>query len=69
VPPELQKALDASPKAKRFFATLSSQNRFAILFRIANVKKEETKQRKIKEFVAMLEKGQTIYPQKSNKEV
>jgi uncharacterized protein YdeI (YjbR/CyaY-like superfamily) len=33
------------------------------------VKKEETKQRKIKEFVAMLEKGQTIYPQKSNKEV
>jgi uncharacterized protein YdeI (YjbR/CyaY-like superfamily) len=69
VPAELQKALDASPKAKRFFATLSSQNRFAILFRIANVKKEETKQRKIKEFVAMLEKGQTIYPQKSNKEV
>jgi uncharacterized protein YdeI (YjbR/CyaY-like superfamily) len=63
IPPDLQKALDAKPKAKKFFATLSSQNRYSILFRIANVKKEETKARKIKEFVAMLEKGQTIYPQ------
>jgi uncharacterized protein YdeI (YjbR/CyaY-like superfamily) len=63
IPAELQEALDAKPKAKKFFATLSSQNRFSILFRIGNVKKEETKARKIKEFVAMLEKGQTIYPQ------
>jgi uncharacterized protein YdeI (YjbR/CyaY-like superfamily) len=64
IPVELQEALDAKPKAKKFFATLSSQNRFSILFRIGKVKKEETKARKIKEFVAMLEKGETIYPQK-----
>jgi uncharacterized protein YdeI (YjbR/CyaY-like superfamily) len=63
IPSELQEALDANPKAKKFFATLSSQNRYSILFRIGNVKKEETKARKIKEFVAMLEKGQTVHPQ------
>lgn len=63
VPADLQDALDASPQAKKFFATLTSQNRYSILFRIGNVKKQETKERKIKEFVAMLEKGQAIYPQ------
>jgi uncharacterized protein YdeI (YjbR/CyaY-like superfamily) len=64
VPEDLQKALDANKKAKTFFATLSSQNRYAILFRIGQVKKQETREKKIREFVAMLQKGETIYPQK-----
>lgn len=61
VPDDLQAALDASPAAAAFFATLGSQNRFAILFRIGNVKRAETRARKIAEFVAMLERGEKIY--------
>jgi len=63
VPADLQLALDASPAALAKFATLTSQNRFAILFRIGNVKRAETRARKISEYVAMLAKGETIYPQ------
>jgi uncharacterized protein YdeI (YjbR/CyaY-like superfamily) len=64
VPAALRAALDAEPTAAAFFETLSSQNRFAILFRLGNVKRDETKQRKIAEYVAMLARGETIYPQK-----
>jgi uncharacterized protein YdeI (YjbR/CyaY-like superfamily) len=63
VPADLAEALAASPPAAAMFATLTSQNRFAILFRIGNVKRAETRARKIGEFVAMLERGETIYPQ------
>ena len=63
-PVDLQAALDASPAAAAFFATLSPQNRFAIVFRVGNVKRAETRARKIGEFVAMLERGETVYPQK-----
>ncbi len=61
VPTDLQKALDNKPKAAAFFATLNSRNRYAILYRIGNVKKAETRARKIAEFVAMLERGETIH--------
>jgi uncharacterized protein YdeI (YjbR/CyaY-like superfamily) len=64
VPDDLQVALEASPKAKAFFAQLSSQNRFAILFRIGNVKRAATRAAKIEMFVAMLERGETVHPQK-----
>ena len=62
VPDDLQQALDANPKARKFFATLNSQNRFAILFRIQNVKKAETRARKIAQFIKMLNKGEKIHP-------
>lgn len=62
VPEDLQSALDADPKAKAFFATLNSQNRYAILFRIQNVKKAETRARKIAQFVAMLSRGEKLHP-------
>ena len=61
VPPDLQNALDANPKAAAFFATLTGANRYAILYRIGAVKKAETRARKIGDFVAMLERGETIY--------
>ena len=64
VPADLQLALDASPAALALFQQLSSQNRFAILFRIGNVKRAETRARKIEQFVAMLAAGETIYPQR-----
>lgn len=64
VPAELRAALDAEPAAAAFFETLSSQNRFAILFRLGNVKRADTKTRKIGEYVAMLARGETIHPQK-----
>ncbi|WP_349897243.1 YdeI/OmpD-associated family protein [Parafrigoribacterium soli] len=64
VPDDLQRALDLSPAAASFFATLSAQNRFAILLRIASVKREQTRAAKIATYVAMLERGETLYPQK-----
>jgi uncharacterized protein YdeI (YjbR/CyaY-like superfamily) len=67
VPPDLADALAASPDAAAFFATLTSQNRYAILYRLGSVKREETRTRKLGEFVAMLERGETIYPQKAKK--
>ena len=63
IPEELQKALDKNKNAKQFFEKLSSQNRYAILFRIHQVKREETKTKKIAEFIKMLESNKTIYPQ------
>jgi len=64
VPADLQLALDASPAALELFQRLNSQNRFAMLFRIGNVKRAETRAAKIAGFVEMLAKGETIYPQK-----
>jgi uncharacterized protein YdeI (YjbR/CyaY-like superfamily) len=61
VPADLQAALDASPAAAAFFATLKGANRYAILYRIGAVKKAETRARKIAEFVAMLERGETLH--------
>jgi len=62
VPDDLQKALDANKKAKAFFATLDGSNRYAVLFRIQNVKKAETRARKIAQFVEMLANGEKLHP-------
>jgi uncharacterized protein YdeI (YjbR/CyaY-like superfamily) len=64
VPDDLQAAIDASPEASAFFSTLNNQNRFAIIFRTNSVKRAETRAKKIAGFVAMLERGETVYPQK-----
>jgi uncharacterized protein YdeI (YjbR/CyaY-like superfamily) len=61
VPPDLQAALDESTEAEAFFATLTGANRYAILYRIGAVKKAETRARKIAEFIAMLERGETVH--------
>jgi uncharacterized protein YdeI (YjbR/CyaY-like superfamily) len=61
VPSDLQDALDANPRAAQFFATLKGANRYAVLYRIGAVKRAETRARKIAEFVAMLERGETIH--------
>ncbi|UFS61088.1 YdeI/OmpD-associated family protein [Subtercola endophyticus] len=64
VPDDLSAALAANPDAAAFFATLSATNRYAILFRINNVKRAETRARKIADYVLMLGRHETIYPQK-----
>jgi len=62
VPDDLQAALDANKKAKAFFATLDSRNRYAVLFRIQNSKKLETRAKKIARFVEMLGNGEKLHP-------
>jgi len=63
VPDDLQAAIDAEPKAKAMLAKLSAQNRFALAFRTLNMKTEAGRRKKIEAFVAMLKRGETIYPQ------
>jgi uncharacterized protein YdeI (YjbR/CyaY-like superfamily) len=63
IPQALQAAIDANPKAKAMLATLSAQNRFALAFRVHNLKTEAGKQKRIAAFVEMLERGETIHPQ------
>ena len=63
VPADLQAALDASPAATTCFATLSAQNRWAILLRLGEVKRAETRERKIATYRDMLARGETLYPQ------
>ena len=46
------------------FETLTSRNRYSVLYRIETAKRPETRQRRIEKFVAMLARGETIYPQK-----
>ncbi len=62
-PDDLLAAIEASPAASAFYQTLSAQNRFALTFRTISLKTEAARARKIASFVAMLEQGQTIYPQ------
>jgi uncharacterized protein YdeI (YjbR/CyaY-like superfamily) len=62
VPEDLQRELDARPQAKAFFAALSSQNRYAILYRLQEAKRPETRARRLAKFVALLEAGETIHP-------
>jgi len=62
VPDDLQKALDANPAARAFFAALDSANRYAILYRIHDAKKPETRARRIEKLVAMLAEGKKIHP-------
>jgi uncharacterized protein YdeI (YjbR/CyaY-like superfamily) len=62
-PEDLQSALDRNPRAKRHFDQLDSRNRYAILYRVQDAKKPETRGQRIEKYVAMLARGETIYPQ------
>jgi uncharacterized protein YdeI (YjbR/CyaY-like superfamily) len=63
VPPDLESALVADPKAREMFEKLSRRNRYAVLYRIATAKRAETRERRITAFVEMLSRGETVYPQ------
>jgi uncharacterized protein YdeI (YjbR/CyaY-like superfamily) len=62
VPDDLQAELDKDPQAAEFFASLSSTNRYAILYRLQDAKKPETRARRLETFVAMLKAGETLHP-------
>jgi uncharacterized protein YdeI (YjbR/CyaY-like superfamily) len=62
VPEDLQRELDANPDAAAFFATLESYNRYAILYRIQEAKKPETRAKRIEKFMGMLKRGEKVHP-------
>lgn len=62
VPSDFQSALDGNPRAKAFFGTLDSRNRYAVLFRIQTAKRDETRAKRISQFVLMLERHEKVHP-------
>jgi uncharacterized protein YdeI (YjbR/CyaY-like superfamily) len=64
VPDDLAAALAAQPEAQAMFDILTRQNRYAVLYRIESAKRPDTRARRIESFVAMLARGETVYPQK-----
>ncbi|MDQ6810822.1 MAG: YdeI/OmpD-associated family protein [Actinomycetota bacterium] len=62
VPDDLRRALCKNRGAGEFFATLDSQNRYAVLYRIADAKRPETRARRISQFVEMLSRGEKLHP-------
>lgn len=58
---DFQTALNKRPRAKKFFKTISAANRYAILWRIQTAKKAETRERRIREYIEKLEKGETLH--------
>jgi uncharacterized protein YdeI (YjbR/CyaY-like superfamily) len=64
MPPDLDAALRAEPRARAMFEILTAQNRYSVLHRIDTAKRQETRSRRIEQFVAMLARGETVYPQK-----
>jgi len=63
IPDDLQVAIDAEPKARKMLEKLSAQNRYALAFRVHNMKTEAGRKKKIDTFVEMLKRGETIHPQ------
>lgn len=61
---DFQAAIDAEPLAAAMLARLTAQNRFALAFRVHNMKTEAGREKKIRTFVEMLKRGETIYPQR-----
>ncbi len=61
VPDDLQAELDKDPKAAEFWEALSKQNRYAILWRLMDAKKPETRQRRLEQFMEMLRRGDSLH--------
>ena len=64
VPEDLAAALEAEPRALAMFEILTSQNRYAVLLRVDSAKRSDTRARRVEKFVAMLARGETVYPQR-----
>ncbi|MGC5221728.1 YdeI/OmpD-associated family protein [Micromonospora sp. DT81.3] len=61
LPVELQEALDANPEVAKAFASQSAQNRFAMAFRVANLKRPASRAARVAEYVEMLKRGESLY--------
>lgn len=66
IPDDLRAALDAEPKAKAAFERLTSQNRYAILYRLQATKRSETRAKRLADYVEMLARGETLHPQRKS---
>jgi uncharacterized protein YdeI (YjbR/CyaY-like superfamily) len=64
IPADLRSAIEANPRARKVFKTLSRQNLFALSFRTNNMKTPAGRARKIAKLVAMLARGETISPER-----
>jgi uncharacterized protein YdeI (YjbR/CyaY-like superfamily) len=64
VPPDLMAAIEAEPSAAATFAYLTSQNRYAMIFRLSQLRTQAARTRNIEKFVAMLSRGETFHPQR-----
>jgi uncharacterized protein YdeI (YjbR/CyaY-like superfamily) len=64
IPDDLMAAIDAVPSARAMLGRLSAQNRFALAFRIHNIKTDAGRKKRIAAFVDMLARGETIHPQR-----
>jgi len=69
IPPDLEAALEASPEAKAFFASLTGANRYAVLYRIHDARTAATRAARIERFVSMLALGQTLHPAANGRRV
>ena len=67
VPEDLRTALARAPKARAFFESLDSANRYAILYRLQTAKTDRTRAERLTKFVAMCAKGETIHPRRASK--
>jgi uncharacterized protein YdeI (YjbR/CyaY-like superfamily) len=63
VPEDLAQALSANPRAGEMFGSLTSANRYSVLYRISTATKDETRARRIGQLVEMLARGETFHPQ------
>jgi uncharacterized protein YdeI (YjbR/CyaY-like superfamily) len=61
VPADFEAELNKNPRARDFFKTISATNRYAILWRLQTAKKAETRTKRMRSFIEMLEKGETIH--------
>lgn len=67
LPEAMVAAIAADPEAQRTYDRLTAQNRFAIAFRLHHLKTEAARQRRMRTFLEMLKRGETIYPQGSSR--
>lgn len=67
VPEDLQTALMAHPEARRAFEQLDSQNRYAILYRLKDAMRPETRARRLADFIRMLEAGETLHKRRTRR--
>jgi uncharacterized protein YdeI (YjbR/CyaY-like superfamily) len=65
LPPDLLKAINANPRAKKKFKTLGRMNLFGLMFRTNNMKTPAGRAKKIADLVAMLARDETIVPEKA----
>jgi uncharacterized protein YdeI (YjbR/CyaY-like superfamily) len=68
VPPDLAAAIAANPDARAMFDLLTATNRYALVYRVNDAKRPETRAKRIDQFVVMLARGDTLHPQKKRRE-